>query len=175
MEYYNRVKSDWSYNNTYSITILFQNYSRYVDTYEDIFVSSYEMAHKELAIFPNSGTLNLDHSLILNDNFDFYNTSNSAGDSYSVVNTIKSETRAGRPVMFTVTNHAMVAAGYRQYTVRYTEVTGPFWNRQTVTRYETVYALVVNSGWHTGTFEYYLSTDIPDFGLNYLANPITES
>jgi hypothetical protein len=172
MEYYSRVKNEFQFNQEYT----YGSVTKDVQDYRDAFVGIYKIAETGGIILPfNGGTLSPDHSVLLNRSFSFFDSNNTSTDHLDVFDTVEDEVKAGRPVLFNVSDHAMVATGVRKYFVSYTETTGALWWKKTVNVYETVGVLVVNDGWsNTDQYSYYLETDIPDVNLIYLGVSINE-
>jgi|GEM_PF-2508291 len=175
MEYFSRVKNEFEFNKVYTL------YVNGIVTYniqneKDAFVGIYKIAKASGMILPfNKGTLSPDHNILINRTFSFFESNNTGTDHLDVFDTVVSETKAGRPVLFNVSNHTMVATGFRKYFVSYTETTGALWWKKTVNVYVTEGVLVVNDGWsNVNQYSYYLERDIPDANLLYLGVSINE-
>lgn len=179
MEYYSRVKSEFQFNQTYSKVISVPGtYQTYDYTYSynvqsdmDAFIAVYQLADLQGKIRANNGgTLSTSHAGILWDSYSFFGSNNTATGKLNVFDTVVSETNAGRPILFNVSNHTMVATGYKKYQVSYTETTGILWWKKTVTVNETEGVLVVNDGWGSSPrYTYFLESDIPSINLFYIA------
>lgn len=124
-----------------------------------------------------SGTLNTSHERYINYTMDRFGSNNVSSTSLSVYPTIKAETSEGRPVMFNITQHTIVARGYVRFFVQYTETTGALWWKTTVTHTKTVDYIIVNNGYRVGVDKYgYLAADKTTTGnLLYNAQSINES
>lgn len=161
----------------------FQIYNRYLLGYPieselwQLFGGVYELGRSYNFIEDDqSGTYNTDHSTYIDATFSAFNSPNRADSSYNVYWLIQNETSEGRPVMFNLTNHTMVARGYVTFTVSYTETTGwGFW-KSTETIYEDVDYIIVNHGWDDGyeQYGYHPASETTTSNLIYNAQSIND-
>ncbi|MDO9629336.1 MAG: hypothetical protein Q7I99_05485 [Acholeplasmataceae bacterium] len=175
INYYGTVKNDIQvYNRSVRSPGLLNYVYSIGNQPEDVFSAIFRMSRNNLYITNTSGTLNTVHDNILQYSFNMFDSNNTIANTYTLVDNIKSETKNGRPVMFNVSNHTMVARGYVSFLVSYTETTGILWWKKTNHYYNQVDYIIVDHGWSSSLYGYYPASQLPNQNFLYNAQLITE-
>jgi len=180
MEYYSRVKNQFdiigTFDYTYYSTYYYNTFSYDIQNEKDVFSAIYDLSNFHGYVLNSGGTLNIYHDNILEIGFDLFDSENSASNHTNPYSVIKSETYAGRPVLFNVSNHTMVGTGYLEYNVSYTETTG-WWIWKTTTSYTVTEGIaIINDGNSSyNIYKYYPADLLPNFSIIYRATKINEN